>query len=145
MITGTFGEHGRPYVQGILSLPRFGVAQAVDFLLDTGADRTTLNPTDGGRLEVPFEKLKGGQTVQGIVGITQLFTEQAVLVFGDEHRFYILQTDIFIGTPSKYANQLPSLLGRDVLDRARMEYDPRHGRLELSVHADAQGVSIWES
>ena len=131
-------------MQGVLSLPRLGVAQAVDFLLDTGADRTTLNPTDGRRLGVPFEKLKGGQTVQGIAGVAEQFTEEAVLVLGDEERFYILLTTIFVSAPSKYANQLPSLLGRDILDRTRIDYDPRNARLELSVYTDAEGVTVWE-
>ena len=35
MITGFFSSRGRPYISGIVTLPRFGVFADVSFLLDT--------------------------------------------------------------------------------------------------------------
>lgn len=47
MITGSFDGEGRPYVQGRLIISRFKVDGFIDFLMDTGADTTTLHPDDG--------------------------------------------------------------------------------------------------
>ena len=58
MITGSFDGEGRPYVQGRLIISRFKVDGFIDFLMDTGADTTTLHPDDGIQLHVPFIRLR---------------------------------------------------------------------------------------
>ena len=36
MIVGKFDEHGRPYIEGRLIIPRLNVDRRMTFLLDTG-------------------------------------------------------------------------------------------------------------
>ena len=40
MITGNFDINRRPYIRGIVSLPRFAIRQPISFLLDTDTDYT---------------------------------------------------------------------------------------------------------
>lgn len=60
MITGIFGSDNRPYVVGLLYFPNLGLpppghdAVPIAFLLDTGADKTTVFPRDAYRLGVRF-------------------------------------------------------------------------------------------
>ena len=48
MLRGRFGHaNKRPYIQGRLFIPRLEVWSDVSFLVDTGADKTSLLPADG--------------------------------------------------------------------------------------------------
>ncbi len=50
MLRGRFGHaNKRPYIQGRLFIPRLEIWSDVSFLVDTGADKTSLLPADGSR------------------------------------------------------------------------------------------------
>ena len=136
MIIGELGILGRPYVRCNLSLPRLGIV--VDdfiFLVDTGADATYLHPGDGADLGVPFDLLRGNTTSQGIGGTASYFPEPAVLVFTDEAagQDYGYRININVARPGDVSDRIPSLLGRDVIRRWQMDYDPTNGRLAFTV------------
>lgn len=51
IVKGSFDPtDGRPYVQGLLLIPRWRKLSRIDFLVDTGSDVTTLSPGDGTRM-----------------------------------------------------------------------------------------------
>lgn len=54
-------------------------------------------------------------------------------VTGGDGEVYVYALDIEIAPPSPDALALPSLLGRDILDRWRMVYGPSYGILEFEV------------
>jgi hypothetical protein len=84
-------------------------------------------------------RLGQGPALTGIGGSTQLSTVRAALAFAEEgevRHLYLL--DLGVVAPSPAVMTLPSILGRDVLDRWRMVYDPTEGELSFEVRsADA--------
>lgn len=135
MISGELGDLDRPYIRGRLSLPRLGVVGRIAFLVDTGADSSYLHPGDGAALSVPFDLLQGRSTSQGIGGVASYFPEPVVLVFYDEAtaQYHGCRIDINIAKPGDVSDQIPSLLGRDVIRRWQMDYDPTYRRLAFTV------------
>ena len=79
MIVGEFGLMGRPFVEGYLRLPRFGIARNITFLVDTGEDAKCIHPRDGRPAGIPFDLIQGGITSQGVGGQATYFREPAVL------------------------------------------------------------------
>lgn len=70
-IEGYFDSSGEPapYVEARVHLPRLGLSGTVDFLLDTGADATTLHPGDTGKIPIDLNTLSQDSiSVRGIGG-----------------------------------------------------------------------------
>lgn len=141
MIYGFFGSDGHAYLRGYVYLPRFGVSRRVDFLVDTGADVTTLHPDDGLRFNFPFDELENPVSVGGIGGEHIYYDEPADIYFRGTDRLYGFRTNLSVGKPSEETDDLESLLGLDILNRMRMDYDFRRKRLRLyEVSPDWQQV-----
>ena len=144
MIRGEFGTAGRPFVEGSLTLPRFGVTRHINFLVDTGADATCIHPRDGQPAGIPFDLLQGSTTSRGIGGQATYFREPAVLEFVDAEarKIHSCEVTVNIAKPGAGTNDpintIYSLLGRDIIDRWRMVYDRTDSILEFTVRsADA--------
>ena len=144
MILGEFGPTGQPFVDVYLTLPRFSITRNLTFLVDTGADATCIHPRDGTLAAIPFDLLENPVTSNGVGGSATYFTERAVLEFvdGEAREIRSYQVDVLIAKPAAdpmhSINRLPSLLGRDIIDRWRMVYDRSEGTLEFTVRsADA--------
>ena len=109
-----------------------------------GADASLLHPGDGVRISVDFTKLgrKTSKSV-GIGGATANYAERAVLAFSQaEVAVFIYEIDLTIAEPAPGIMDLPSLLGRDILDRWLMIYDPSASRLLFQVLATDFTVPI---
>lgn len=148
MIVGGFDASGYPTVQGRLVIPRLSVSYPVPFLVDTGADRTCLHPKDGIQAGVPFDRLRDGITVGGIGGQSTYYEEPAILLFADdtEWQSYGYNIIVDIAKPEEVSGEIPSLLGRDIIDRWRMVYDRTDDILEFTVRSadailDVEGLS----
>ena len=137
MLYGRFGDtSGRPYMEGRLLLPRLRLRADVSFVVDTGADRSVLMPLDAQRIGVDFSRLSGEVESVGIGGLVRNYTEQAVLVFNEPSRRLVgYFINLEITSPGPDIEDVPSLLGRDVLDRWRMNYDPGNSRLTFTVRS----------
>lgn len=144
MIIGELDSAARPFVDGHLILPRLAVVTDLTFLVDTGADATYLHPRDSVGTGVPFDLLEGSVTSRGIGGRATYFPERAVLVFTDyaERQRYGYRISVNIAKPGDMGNRLPSLLGRDVIRRWRMDYDPIDNRLEFTARDADFALSI---
>ncbi len=135
MIIGRVGRRARPFVDCRLSLPRLGITTDITLLVDTGADATYLHPHDGLEIGIPFDLLQDRITSSGIGGVAAYFPEPAVLIFADHAipQRYGYRINVNIARPGDVGDRLPSLLGRNVIRRWRMDYDPTDGRLEFTV------------
>lgn len=131
MIRRQFDHRGRPYVQGWLILPRANIQGEVEFLVDTGADSIIIHPSDGLKLGLPFGELHGEIVSVGIGGDHPYSLEDGVILFKDDARLREYRSEILIGKPSNNLNRLPSLLGRSLLNRWRVVYDPIGDRLTM--------------
>ena len=126
MLHGRFGESsGRPYVAARVVIPRLGLAGNVSFLFDTGADSTVLMPADAATLGVDYALLANPSESFGIGGTAATYIEAARLAFADSggERVYGYGVSLRIHHPTDDAMRVPSLLGRDVIDRWRVTYD----------------------
>lgn len=136
MITGRFGNTtGRPYVGGRLLLPRISASANLSFLVDTGADRSTLMPADAIKMGVDHKNLVEPTVVGGMGGDAVCFQESAVLVFDEPNRnlirYYLIK--IMIPEPNPDLMRMPPIVGRDILDKWRMNYDPSRNSLSFTV------------
>lgn len=136
MLHGRFGESsGRPYVSARVFIPRLGLAGNVSFIFDTGADSSVLMPADAITLGVDYDLLSDPSESFGIGGSAQTFEEYARLAFADANgdRLYSYDIPILIHEPAMDAMRIPSLLGRDVIDRWRVTYDKSVAELTAEV------------
>jgi len=85
-IFGHWGEFDAPYVVAILVCEKLNLRKLVDFLIDTGASRTTILDSDAIQLGIDYsklERLKEGTT--GIGGVVDTFIlPQVKLLFRTE-------------------------------------------------------------
>ena len=145
MIRGRFGQTtGRPYIEGRLIIPKLNVDAIVSFLVDTGADTSLLAPADGRAVGVDHQRLGKVVTSLGTGGLAESQTVRASLVFTDPGRaHYIYHLDpLDVAVPHPDIDEMPSLLGREVLDRWRMTYDPTKPELSFRVRSADRVVPI---
>ena len=110
-----------PYVEGYIHFPRLGTVDTVHFLIDTGADFTSLHPDDVSRLGIDYRRLAGSSLISaiGIGGATGYYREPAWLLFKEStgaDRICQLDVRICEMTDDPAMQDLPSLLGRDFLN-----------------------------
>ncbi|MEX2226223.1 MAG: aspartyl protease family protein [Dehalococcoidia bacterium] len=149
MLHGRFGDTtGRPYLEGRVYFPRFRLHGDVSFLVDTGADTSLISATDAIQIGIDFSAISRTSEAQGIGGIVTSFVEPAIIVF-IEHGVAIwgYREDLEILPPPDAdahdgseliddpdeSLKLPSLLGREILDRWRMVYQPSADELSFEV------------
>ncbi len=128
MIPGRFGNTtGRPYVNGRLLLPRLNLSTNLSFLVDTGADASTLMPAEGHTIGINYQALINPTVVGGMGGNASCFRETAVLAFDEPNRNLIRSYSITMMIPQVHQAlmRMPSIVGRDILDRWSINYDPR--------------------
>lgn len=112
------------------------------FLADTGAARTTLLDRDVGHLGIPHEALEPTEIpIMGIGGSVRSFVLRNVEVtFATKEGDFLLRQDIWVAQhdikqlpPDEVARilRLPSVLGRDVINRFRFICDYVAGELLL--------------
>ena len=133
MSAGYFTADGRPIIRARVNLPRLGVMGDVDFLVDTGSDTTILHPAAGGGLRCPYDELENPRAIESVSGTQIYYAEPAVISFyetsGGRQDFRI--DALSIGKPHPALDELPSLLGRDVLNRLEMIYNFAENRLRF--------------
>ena len=124
MIVGRFGDtSGSPYIEATVSIPSLDCRGNVSFLFDTGADATTLMPLDGMRLQIDYALLNFALTMSGVGGEANYSVVEATISFPSGDTLYSYEIDLIICERDDELIRLPSLLGRDVIDRWRVIYD----------------------
>ena len=126
MLQGRFGDtSGRPYMSGRVIVPRLNVAGNVSFIFDTGADFTLLMPADAATMNIDFNALRKTASSFGIGGTAKAYVEPANVFFvnRDGDRLFGFNIQLYIQDPAANAMHIPSLLGRDIIDRLRVTYD----------------------
>ena len=136
MITGYFDEGGHPRIRGNIYIPRLAIGGRVWFLLDTGADITSVGASDASDLRIPRRRLGVPTTIGGIGGRGYFSAERAIVAFeneADDSRFSVYEIELHIAHSE--TGSLPSLLGRNIINRWRIDYDPTNSTLECTVRS----------
>ena len=110
-------------MEGHVLLPRLGKHGNVSFIFDTGADASLLMPLDGQRMGIDYGMFQKKGTSQGIGGASENYIESAYLAFVGDEALYGYEIELRVCRPSNELMTIPSLLGRDVIDRWRVTYD----------------------
>ena len=133
MISGYFDEDKRPYIEARLIIQRLAVDGFVQFLVDTGSDSTALHPMDGQRLQCRFDLLGDPYDVTGIGGGGEYYPEggTTIILAGVEMPYLFENLTIDIAKPGGESDDLPSLLGNDLLEHLRMDYHRSAGQLHF--------------
>ena len=135
MILGYFDSEGTPYIQAYVTVGRLGVDGYVEFLVDTGADSGALHPADGKFLGCRFDLLGVSHSVGGVGGSQAYYPEEASITFEGDDGSYEFVVTLDIAKPDPAIDDLPSLLGRDIINDMKMEYD--YGEDVLRFHPPA--------
>ena len=110
-------------MEGHVLLPRLGRSGNVSFVFDTGADTSLLMPLDTQRMGIDHAMFENEASTLGIGGASENFVESAYLAFVGDDALYGYEIELHICKPADELMTLPSLLGRDIIDRWRVTYD----------------------
>jgi len=121
------------YAVAVLESKVHGIHETIEFLVDTGASRTTISDKDAVRLGTDFGKLERlSEGMLGIGGLVDTYVLKDVkLTFrrenGKSHvenfdRIYVLKHAVL----DERIMRIPSILGRDMLNKYTLVYDRRH-------------------
>jgi len=127
------------YAVAVLECEALGVRDTVEFLVDTGASRTTICDKDVIRLGIDFSKLeKLSEGMLGIGGLVDTYVLKNVrLTFrkenGESHlenfdRIYVLKHTVL----DERIMRIPSILGRDMLNKHALVYDKRQEKAYIT-------------
>lgn len=136
MLRGYFNEQtGRPQIDSHIEIYELHIGGPISFLIDTGADRTVLMPSDALRMGLDYSLLaqehQSTSAMRGIGGAARFFSRKAVIIIDNSDDIFIDQINIEILQPENLQDTegIPSLLGRDVLKNWRMDYWPTNQKL----------------
>ena len=139
MIQGHFDLRGRPHVNAYIAIPDLLLTlKPITLLLDTGADRTSIQPSGATTLGINTRDLTPTGISIGIGGYARYATIPAFIAFEErpwpwrKTRLVYFRTELNIAMPDRSSRDLPSLLGRDIIDRCRILYDKAQGKLHLT-------------
>jgi len=129
------GPFEAAYVVAVLESKLLGIRETVEFLVDTGASRTTICDKDAIKLGIDFSMLeKLGEGMLGVGGVVNTYVLKDVkLVFRREdershvesfERIYVLKHAVL----DEKILRLPSILGRDMLNKYLFVYDNKRGK-----------------
>ncbi len=142
MITGWF-DYGHPYLTGVIQIVEYDIEGSIDFMVDTGATFTCIHPKDGTILGLPYDRLVAKVCVNTGGGTVERWTVSAVVSFRDDDHLpvYRYEIPVLVAPSGEVSNDLPSVLGQDVLGHWTMVHDRPSGKLEFEVHsADSTDV-----
>lgn len=90
-----------PYVDGHVEIERLGVAEDIRFLVDTGADATTIQMRDAQRLRIPLGQLSTPVYVESVGGMASYAREPASVRLydraADAWRIFAIVIEIYMG------------------------------------------------
>lgn len=123
------GARRRPYVTAGITIERLGVSATIEFLVDTGADYTTVHWGDRQLLVTETGEALGDIAFADT--ITGLGIAGRPVYYGIENAKLLFRTeegeDYAVTLPVRIArdeiDSIPSLLGRDFLNSVRLDFN----------------------
>ena len=147
--------NGRPVVSAIVLFPAHQLGGVVppilDFLVDTGADKTLINAIDAEKLGIKYHLSAGGQSsatyddvplvkgpnmggIGGGIATYEIPVVSLVLVTWLGNRIVESHQELLscLYVPDSRVRAIPNLLGRDILERFNFTMRAAEKTLELS-------------
>lgn len=146
--------NGYPLIYAFVLFPAHRAAReripALQFLIDSGADKTMLNAIDAEKLGIEYRlsiegksepffgglRLPKGPLIGGIGGGLEVYeVEDVLLIFRTERNNHIEYHEEFLDVlyiPEGTARSIPNLLGRDILNRFDFSWEISKGIIDFS-------------
>ncbi len=142
-IEGRWSTAGTPYVIAFLVCPKLNLQESIAFLVDTGASATVIMDNDAHRLKIDYAALKrrkekttgvGGSVDTYILPDVRLYFRTADGKLHEERMgdISVLKHAIKNEEEAARIRKLPSLLGRDFLNRYKAMLDRASDRLTIT-------------
>lgn len=138
-------EAPSPYIGAYVSFPRFGVRQWVDFLVDSGATGVIIHPADIRQMRIPYHLLRTSSVriSQGIGGTQGYFSEPGTLSFPTQSPPLQCHLEIRIAGDPDSPSRIPSLLGREFLNRCDLRLNQAQNLVALTpLNINADGTIL---
>jgi hypothetical protein len=133
-----FFRNDAGYINGHLVSKELKIDETVEFLVDTGASRTTLLDKDAIYLGIDYNQLrKSEQDMSGIRGSVDTYViDDSVLLFGDksiEIPVFVLRHPLESMDKEEKIKILrfPSIVCRDVIQKFKLIFDKERDELSL--------------
>ena len=81
-----------------------------------------MGTADAMRVGVPYDLLENSSLITGIGGAKTVYLENAILGFAGSSHLYLYELPIGLTEHDPDLEGVPSLLGRDILDRWKISY-----------------------
>jgi len=133
-------DHGyrppAPFVAVTASFKELNIKANLPLLIDTGASSTMILWRDIERLKINITLIQGGdKEFTGLGGLTKAKPTLTTISFTSETRELLEEeTEVFVISspcPSRKLKLLPSILGRDVVNKYNLSYSPRTDKVYL--------------
>jgi hypothetical protein len=146
MVEGRFETFtGAPTLDCYVDIKILKVSGVVPFLIDTGADCTVLMPADATRLKIDFDELERHGSKRksfGVGGEVEDYLVPAALVVSDNGMAHAYKIALRVAKPIPETDELPSLLGRDILRYWRLTCDMPNKRLSIDIIMSDEEFSL---
>jgi len=127
-----------PFVDAMLEIPEHRIKRKVSFLIDTGSPITILSERDANKLKIDYKKLNAADgNIMGLGGITESYVLKKVILrfFTTSDVLDMPLDELFVYKniieDKDIINQIPSLLGRDVLNEFSFTFNGRTRDISL--------------
>jgi hypothetical protein len=146
LLNGRFGDRsGRPYIQAMLFIPRLDIQANVSFLIEKGTGSSVLAAGDGLRMGIDFGKLPATQKIVGFGDVPlTLHEERAIVIFRAEEALCCYAVSLLLTAPGP-ASDVPSVLGREILEKWQVTIDQPNNSLMIRVRDADEFVSLDQS
>lgn len=146
MIRGGFNSR-RPLISGLLLFSEVGTSPvSCRFLVDTGADRTLVVPSDYEHDGYSYQDFRDYPLAdsRGVGGVLEgRIVPARMLLRKDDGSLQQIRLDVEVARPTPDVERIPSLLGRDVTDLFRLVVDRTVNLVALEDAADAAAFDAW--
>lgn len=118
------------YITAVLAIPSLKITQKVEFLIDTGATKTTILDKDAISAGIPYNRLiRHRHPLLGLGGLVATYIAKNAEIYfrvddDSEHKEFL--SELLVVKHAKVDHnimRIPSVLGRDILNKYRLTYD----------------------
>lgn len=140
-----FFKDNAPFIDGHIISSSQGIDETIRFLIDTGASHTTILDKDAIRLNINYHHLTPHKyNVSGVGGIVETFIIKDTILYLKSTDSPLAKSSIKLTLPILVLRhplhqmkeeekirilRLPSLLGRDVINREKLVYNYRDKKI----------------
>jgi hypothetical protein len=138
VIEGYTHRDGTPFLDILLEIPALGIKRKISFLIDTGSPVTILSERDARKLKLEYKNLSSANgNIMGLGGFSETYVlKKPTLHFlGREGMLKVRLNDLYVSrnivADREVINQIPSLLGRDVLKDFTLTFNEKRKIVSL--------------